>query len=103
MLFNVSFTMLDGVTSQQVREGAMGWERECHANPPSFKIIGKFGYYGARSGFYLIRSATVEDFYPMLKWFSDIFLWDVRPVHQLEDYFPSDWGRKEKENKEESE
>ncbi len=95
MLFNVEFTMLPGMTVQHVREGAMGWERQCKDEPPTFKIIGKFGYYGARSGYYLIRASSVDEFYPMLKWFQDIFIWDVKPVHQLEDFYPSDWRPKE--------
>ncbi|MBF0274400.1 MAG: hypothetical protein HQK84_04120 [Nitrospinae bacterium] len=87
MLFKVSFEMLPHVHFDKVRELAMGWEREEKENEFNYKVNGKFGYYGSRSGFYVISATTPDDFYPMLKWFQEIFLWKVKPIHQLTSFY----------------
>lgn len=93
MLFYAEFEMLPGVQYETVNSKILSWEREMESKSYSFKILAKYGFYGARKGFFIIETGDAEDFYPCIKHFRDVYVWNIKPIHHLTDFIKIKRGK----------
>ena len=92
MLFLAEFEMIPDCKYEEVSSKVLSWERLIKEEPLNFKIIGKYGFYGARKGFFIIEVDHVDKFYSCIKHFRDVYIWNVKPIHNLEDYYKYSGG-----------
>jgi hypothetical protein len=85
MLFYAEFEMLPGVKYETVNSKILAWEKEIESAPPGFKVVGKYGFYGSRKGFFIIETNSTDSFYTCIKHFRDVYVWNLKPIHPLID------------------
>ena len=85
MLFYAEFKMLPGIQYETVNSKILSWEKEMELNTMGFKILGKYGFYGARRGFFLIETDDTNIFYVCIKHFKDVYVWNLKPIHPMSD------------------
>ncbi|MBI3585076.1 MAG: hypothetical protein HY096_14160 [Nitrospinae bacterium] len=85
MLFYAEFKMLPGIQYEIVNSKILSWEKEMESNTMGFKILGKYGFYGARRGFFIIETDDTDNFYTCIKHFKDVYVWNLKPIHPLAD------------------
>ena len=93
MLFYAEFEMLPGIQYETVNSKILSWEREMESKPSNFKILGKYGFYGARKGFFLIETDDTDSFHACIKHFRDVYLWNLKPIHPLTDFIKIKRGK----------
>jgi hypothetical protein len=98
MLFLAEFEMAPGIHSEEASSKVLSWEKLIKEEPLNFKIIGKYGFYGARKGFFIVEVDHIDKFYTCIKHFRDIYIWNVRPIHHLEDFYRYSSGVKNSGN-----
>ncbi|MBI5185296.1 MAG: hypothetical protein HZA01_06170 [Nitrospinae bacterium] len=86
MFFLAEFEMLPDTRYEEVSSKILSWEREMETGHFAFKIIGKYGFYGARKGFFIIEADNIDAFYLCIRHFRDVYSWDLAPIHPLKDF-----------------